>query len=488
MTELAMSRSDADPAVPESGNSGLPRTLNSFTLGFIFVAFAAPLSVVAGWLQPVIAFGNGLGAPVAFLAAGLLVLLFQIGVLAMSRNMKRPGAFYTYIAVGIGRPAALSGSFLAIVAYSTLTVSGYVYTGLITGNLMKQLTGDTLLPWQAWGLVIFAIVVTLNLLRVDLSAKAIAVIVVVEIVIVAVYQLSVVLDGGPGGYSPASFSPVEFLGGSPGIALLFALSTLTGLEALSVFREEVRDPDRTVPRAAYGAITFSAIFFALAAWAYIVAVGPSDVVEVARTAPVETFMDTVGAYLGGFAPTLVAVVLVTSQIAAVNSGQATAVRYLYALGHDRVLPPILARVHSRLGSPHISVMVSVGLCLTLYLFVQSLTSNPALIYGIIGGFGTIFLLPLLLATCASVVLHFRRTPGHGESVWKSRIAPALAFIGLGSVLVLALANLDLVVGNQLAGALGACALLLVIGTGIALALRLRSRNPEAYNRIGRQGA
>ncbi|MEV5650635.1 APC family permease [Nocardia sp. NPDC052254] len=487
MTELAPLDSDSAPAtIPTQERHRLPRTLNTFTLGFIFVAFAAPLSVLAGWLQPAIAFGNGIGAPAAFLAAGALFLLFQVGTLAMSRRMKRPGAFYTYIAEGIGKPAALAGSFLALAAYITMTVSGYVYTGVIIGNLMKQVAGSPLLPWQVWGLVVFAIVTVLNLLRIDLSAKAVAVGVILEIIIVAAYEAVVLIKGGPEGYSPASFSPMEFLGGSPGLAVLFALSTLTGLEALAVFREEVRDPQRTVPRAAYGAITFTTLFFALAAWSYIIAIGPSHVIDDARNAPVDSFTGSVETYMGGFAPTLVAVLLVTSQLAAVNSGQATAIRYLYTLGHDRVLPSGLARVHTRLGSPYVAVMVSIGLCLAIYLSVQASSDNAALIYGIVGGFGTIFLLPLLLGTCASVILFFKKNPGHGENAWKSWIAPGLAFVGLATVLIFALTNLELMVGNQIVGMLGALGLILIIAVGVAAALWFKKNRPDAYDRIGRQ--
>ena len=463
----------------------LQRRLGALGLAFIFIAFNAPLAVLAGYLQPAIAFGNGIGAPVAFLVAGAVLLLFQIGCLAMSRHMKSPGAFYCYLAEGIGKPPALAGSILASMAYILFAVSGFVFLGLVVVAMMTQLFGTEVLPWQAWSLIGIVLVTVLNLLRVDLSAKFVAICVALEIALVAVYQAVVMVQGGPEGYSASSFSPVEFLSGNVGLAVLFALNTMIGVEAMAVFREEVRDPARTVPRAAYSAIVFTTLFFALAAWAYIIAVGPSNAVEAARTAPVDSVLGTFETYMGGFLPTLIAVLLVTSQLAAANSVQGSSVRYLFTLGHDQVLPARLAHVHPRLGSPHIAVATSVGITLAIFLGLIAFSDDVVLIYGAIGGFGVMCLLPLLLGTCVAVVIFFRRRPGL-EGRWQSLVAPVLAFVGLLAVLVLALLNLDLMVGSNVVGIYFVLCLLVVIAFGLALALWFRSNRPHVYRRIGRQ--
>ena len=45
--------------------------------------------------------------------------------------------------------------------------------------------------------------------------------------------------------------PGNFFSGAPGIALIFALAGYIGFEATAVFRDEARDPARTIPRATY---------------------------------------------------------------------------------------------------------------------------------------------------------------------------------------------------------------------------------------------
>ena len=470
----------------EAEPAQLQRRLSALGLAFIFIAFNAPLAVLAGFLQPVIAFGNGIGAPAAFLVTGALLLVFQVGTLAMARHMKSPGCFYCYIAEGIGKPPALAGSFLATIAYILFAVTGYVFLGLVVVSMQDQLFGSHLFSWQVWGFIGIAVVLVLNLLRVDLSARFVSFCVALEIIIVAIYVAVVMFRGGPEGYSANSFSPAHFLSGNPGLAVLFAFNTMIGIEAMAAFREEVKDPDRTIPRASYAAISFTGIFFALAAWAYIIAIGPSNAVEAARTAPVDSVLQTFKTYLGSFLPSLVSVLLVTSQLAAANSVQGAGVRYLYALGHDHVLPGALGRVHRRLGSPWIAVLASVGTCLLIYVGLLLSSNDVVLIYGSLGGFGTLCILPLLLGTCVAVIMYFRKNPSR-ENVWKSLVAPALGLLGIGTVFIAALFNIDAMLGVQGIGLTSCGVLVAIIVLSLLLALWLRSNKPAVYQRIGRQG-
>lgn len=97
---------------------------NMGTAGLLFtvLAFTAPLVVVFGFVSFNISFG--IAVPVAFLCVTGLIALFAVGFTAMTRIIPRPGAFYTCIAEGLGRPVGLGGSFLALVAYGLGTAGG----------------------------------------------------------------------------------------------------------------------------------------------------------------------------------------------------------------------------------------------------------------------------------------------------------------------------------------------------------------------------
>ena len=61
--------------------------------------------IVAGVITTGYAVTGIIGLPIAFVAMGLLLALFSVGYVAMSRHITNAGAFYTYVTHGLGRPA-----------------------------------------------------------------------------------------------------------------------------------------------------------------------------------------------------------------------------------------------------------------------------------------------------------------------------------------------------------------------------------------------
>jgi amino acid transporter len=61
--------------------------LGTFDIVFTVLAHNAPLTVVTGMIALVMSLGNGLGAPVAFVVAGGLMVNFAIGLTRMSKDV-----------------------------------------------------------------------------------------------------------------------------------------------------------------------------------------------------------------------------------------------------------------------------------------------------------------------------------------------------------------------------------------------------------------
>ena len=78
---------------------------------FLVVAAAAPLAAMIGNLPIALGRGNGPATPAAFLFASLVLLLFTVGYAAMGRRVVNTGAFYTYVAKGLGKPAGVGRRF-----------------------------------------------------------------------------------------------------------------------------------------------------------------------------------------------------------------------------------------------------------------------------------------------------------------------------------------------------------------------------------------
>ena len=61
--------------------------LGVIAIVFTVLAFNAPLGVAAGFVPIVIGAGNREGAPSTFVGVALILLIFSVGLLAMSRYM-----------------------------------------------------------------------------------------------------------------------------------------------------------------------------------------------------------------------------------------------------------------------------------------------------------------------------------------------------------------------------------------------------------------
>ncbi len=261
---------------------------------------------------------------------------------------------------------------------------------------------------------------------------------------------------------------------------------MIGIESAACFRAETKNPEKAVGRATYIAIIFMAIFYGLGVWFYIITQGASRAVTSASTDPVGSFFNSVHDYLGVFFVNLVAAILVTSQMAAINAIQGAASRYLFALGRDEVLPRGLARVHSKLESPYMAVMTVSGVSLLVLAIIFVFRIDAVAAYAAITGMGIYFLLPLLIATSLAVIVFYRRNSEINASWWTRLGAPALSFLALLLLLVLSSLNLKVLVGSQTIAYVAEAAVIAVAAAGWLLAVRYRKTRPEVYQTIGNQ--
>ena len=450
------------------------------------LAFAAPLASVVGVIPLVIIF-DGVGAPLAFAAATVMLLLFSVGYTTMSRYLPNPGAFYAYVSAGLNKVFGLAASFLAILGYLMIGLGVTLFFGIVAQDLVATTFGGPTVSWWLYSLALIVIVGVFGYFRIDLSARVLSIVMVLEIAIVLVFDVAVAGDGGPEGRSLTPFAWSSFTGGTVGVAVLFAVITFIGFEATAVFREEAKDPRRTIPRATYLAVLFIGIFYIVATWLLIVAYGPTNATEVATANPTGMFTDAMEQFVGTWARDVIAVLVVTSAFAAVLSCQNIIARYGYSLGVDRALPSVLGRVHPRHGSPYVASLVMTGIFLVGVLAFSA--TDPAISYAWLAGAGGFPLLLLMFLTSVAVLVFFRRSRADidDSTHWHTLIAPVLAMVALGTALYLAFTNFVLLTGGVRGTAI---ALQVVIWGvflgGILLALFYRSKRPEVYARIGRQ--
>ncbi|VXB40424.1 Amino acid transporter [Microbacterium sp. 8M] len=484
-----MAQLEAPPAV--AAPPVLRGSLGVTAIVFMVVAAAAPLTVVGGAAPLGILLGNGIGYPALYIVAAVILLLFAVGLAAMTRHVPKPGAFFTYVGYGLGRSSGLAAAWVAMLAYTTIQIAVYGYLGYVLSYTVQTMT-HVQLPWWIFSLLVIGLVALLGYRHIDLSSKVLGVVLVAEVGIVLVLVAVVIVRGGPQGLSLAPFAPANVLSGSPGVGLMMAIAAFIGFEAAAIFRDEARDPDRTIPRATYTAVIGIGVFYTLAGWGLVMAWGPDHVVAEAAKDPGSLILRTMAVYLGTAGEVITNVLLITSMLACVLSFHNVLTRYQHSMSHAGVLPERVGAVHHRHLSPHVSSLVQTATAILCTVVFAALGLDPVLaVFTWFSGVATVAIALLMAATSAAVIVYFRRTRKDAR-VWNTVIAPGLGVVGLMLATALIVVNFPVMVGDvdpKGAPTFGPLCwfLLLLVAVfpiiGYAQARWIRIRRPAAYAKL-----
>jgi len=466
----------------------LKGSLGVTAIVFMVVAAASPLTVVGGAAPLGILLGNGVGFPSMYVVSAVILLLFAVGLSAMTRHVPKPGAFFTFVGYGLGKPAGLASAFLALLTYTTIQVSVYGYIGYLLSVTFAGL-GAPEIPWYVYSLASIAVVGLLGYRHIDLSSKVLGVLLVAEVGIVLVLAGAVIVTGGADGLSAEPFVPEQVFSGSPGVGLMFAIAAFIGFEATAIFRDEAKDPSRTIPRATYIAVIGIGLFYTLASWALVMAWGPDDVLAVAGEDPGAMILRTTLLYLGPVGELVINVLLITSMFACVLSFHNVITRYQHTMSNAGVLPGRLGGVHPKHLSPHTSSLVQSATAAILIVVFAVLGLDPVLqVFTWFAGVATLAIAILMAVTSLAVIVYFARTK-QDRRLWNTVVAPGLGFIGLVGSAVVIVVYFPMLVGdvdaggNPVFGTVSAVLLALIVVcpvVGLVQAAYLRRRRPAAY--------
>ncbi|MEU4568620.1 APC family permease [Micromonospora sp. NPDC023956] len=467
------------PVTLTRGGRGVPGVL-LFTL-----AAAAPLTVVAAVVPTAYAVtgADALGAAVLVVAA--VLGLFSVGYLAMSRRITHVGAFHAYVARGLGRPAGVGAAWVTLIVHNALQVGLYGAVGAVGAPLLARWFG-TAPAWWLVALTVWALVAVLGVSGVTVDRTALAVLLLAEVAVLVGYGLGHLRHAADGTVDLTTLSPAHLLTPGAGALLVVAAVGFVGFESAVLLREESRGP-RTVPAATYLAVGLVGAVLAFAAWTLTVATGPERIAAVAGERGADLLFTLAGDQLGAGAVRIGRVLLVTSVLAALVWLHHSTARYAFALGRERLLPAPLGEASPRTGAPR---WASVGQSILGLLVIAGCASaglEPVrhLLYGatVTGALGML----LLTAATSFAVLAFFAREATDENLWRRAVAPGLATVALVAVVLLALADMAVLLGvgpgSPLRWAVPAVFPVTALA-GMLWAVLLRSRRPRTYARIG----
>jgi amino acid transporter len=473
--------------------AGAPlRRIGTLSLILMIVAASAPLTVVAGGVTSNFGVTASFGVPLSFVVLGLVLVIFSVGYTAMSTRITAAGAFYSYVARGLGSVPGVGAAWVALVCYNAMQIGIYGMFGYATADLVSSLTGAHI-AWWVWALVGWLIVGILGINAVDLSAKVLGVLVALEFVVVLVFDLFGLGDA-PGGVTSAGLVPSDLFAPGIGAVLAFSVAAFMGFESGSIYSDEVKDPRRTVRRATYGAVIVIGVFYAFSAWAMIVGVGRGSVLKASATDGPGVVFGLLAGHLPKFAVDIAQLLFVTSLMAALVSFHNVVSRYLRSLSRDRVLPRFLTYSAGAGKAPVAGSFTQSGLALVvlvIFAIVGTGAADPIMfpvltLFTWLTNMGALGLVALMALTSFAAYGYLRAHRGE-TGLWTRVIAPWVAGLALVVMTVLIIVNFPVLVGADSDSVLNWLLPAIVVVPGIVAAvwtLWLKRAKPEVYRGIG----
>lgn len=469
----------------------LKKSLGVTSIVFSVLCWAAPLLVVAGQMPTTVAYSQN-GVLIGYLIPFAVILLFSVGYVTITKYVDRPGAFYAYITAGLDKKAGLGGAFIAVFGYAILLISTWLGFGCLLGQSIVAFGGPEL-PWYVCAFIGIIITSILGVLSVNISASVLIALMSIEAIIIVIFDIAVGFKGGPTGLPWEAFTFEESIGcNNLGLAVLWGTLCFIGFESSTIYREEAKDPEKTIARATYISVVLIGVFYVVSCIMMLTALGSNGVDSLQIDQASSLFNVLAESYVGKWLSQCVSVFIVTSTFAALLAQHNAVSRYAYSFGMDRVFPAVLAKVHSKYGSPYIaSIFVTVLELIFVFAVMIATGFDPKglvayVLYMRINGIGAMFVITLMCIVSFAIIFYFKNHK-KGLNKWKTFIAPILGFVGLVLLLILAITNVDELVGFSFGVSLTLCILIpVVFGVGYMYADWLKKNKKSVYDKIGRQ--
>lgn len=457
--------------------------IGALPLVFLVIAAAAPLGASATNTPLIFGLGNGAAAPLDFVFIGIILILFSVGYTAMAAHVTNAGAFFTYISLGMGKKLGTAAGYIAVSAYNLLCVYLVSAGGTFASQIFEQELG-VVIPWWVCAIIFAAIILLFSYLGIEGGTKFLMVCLALEVAVLAVVDISVVVQDGLAAYSMVSFSPETFFSGAPGLGVCFAFLCFIGFEATAIFGEETKNPRKTVPRATYAAVIVIGLVYSLSAWSMVAAYGPDAVMPIAQEDPAGMYYNVAVSHCGEAIGHIFYWLLIISNFASWMAAHNMCSRYLYAFGRVNLLPKALEKTNKH-KSPFCAACVNIAFSLIAAFALALFQLDPySQIGAICSAIAIVGIMLLELAVCIAVVMYMRKhntDAGYGHNVFQTTIAPIVALIGMGYVLWLVLSNFSLLTGFESIGinVVLACLTIIIGVAGYFIAVNLDKKGKLA---------
>jgi APA family basic amino acid/polyamine antiporter len=338
-----------------------PRLLRSLTLTHA-VLYGLGVTIGAGIyvLVGIAAGRSGMHAPLAFIGAALVMAFSAASFAELGTRMPVSASEAAYVQAAFGRDWLSLGVGLLVVA--TATVSAATISAGSAGYLAVFL--PVAAPWIISGVVLaMGIVACLATAQSVTFAGIMTLVEVGGLVLIIVAGLSHgtdVVTRLPEIW-PSVGDPTAWIG-LAGTALI-AVFAFIGFEHLVNVAEELKEPNRTLPRALFLTLGLTALLYALVVWIAVTAVPPQELAR--SSAPLALVFEK----LSGMPLVVMSAIATVATLNGVIVHMIMIARVIYGLAYQGNLPKRLTKLNSVTHTPLLATAIGVCAILVLALAV-----------------------------------------------------------------------------------------------------------------------
>jgi amino acid transporter len=403
-----------------AGASGNPEALLVRELGVRQLAAGVFNYTVGSGIFALPAFAVALlgsSAAIAYLVCGVVIGLVVLCFAEAGSRVDRTGGAYAYVEVAMGPLIGLvAGALLWLAELTAAAAVATIFAGSVTA-----LTGPTGgIPLREILLVlVFAVLAVVNIRGVRNGARVLEVATVAKLLPLILFVLIGAFFVAPSNLAWTNLPSASKVFGACGI-LIFAFA---GIEGALIPSGEVRDPARTVPRAAIVALAGVTLLYLA-----IQLVAQGVLGAQLATDKVTPLASAAAVIAGNPGRTVMLLAATISMFGYLSGAVLAAPRCLFAFARDGFLPRQFALVHPRFRTPHVAIIVNTGL--TLALAISGTFARLAILANV-----TVLLLYMLCALAAWILRRRDvRMAGEPFRMPGGSLVPVLALGSLGWIL------------------------------------------------------
>ncbi len=263
------------------------------------------------------------------------------------------GSTYSYTQRAINPKLGFLSGWVMLLDYFLIPMLLYVVSANFANAIFPQV------PYWGWVLIYLVFVTVINILGIEVAAKANFIITALMIVAVISFVIAAVhytLTGTSGNlfslqaiYNPSNFAWSGILGGA-----VLAVSSYLGFDAITTMSEETKASSKRISKAILIACAIETVLYLLVAYFGTVVVPDYQSFANPDTAFFEIALQVGGSALQIF----ITMVIVISGASTAMAGQSAASRLLYGMGRDRLIPSkFFAHLHPEFRTPVYNILL-----------------------------------------------------------------------------------------------------------------------------------